>query len=331
MSADAPISLPGSRVLLGWWQELSPRRPRRLWYAHTLIHRLEALVEVTGSSALEQFHLALLGVLAAAPPESAADLAERLHLPADVLTLLVNRLEQEGLVVPGVLRPTDAGRQALARGDAAVPRPERRSFAFLDGPEPAFIALDPEACRPLTPPAGWRFDLAALEAAIARPAEWKMQHGFPADVVRLLRPPAEPTAMDSPRVPVDRAEQALLVLAEVDGGRVLAFPTRADAWPLGPEPVWSLPGAEALDELATFDAAAWRAAWQLWARHRSLPGAEVDACRLEVAGHRLRVHAPARLIDRLRQGRSESLEGNAWLLAGSGRIRAAACLELVAG
>src|SRR4051812_48853105 len=126
MSADAPISLPGSRVLLGWWHELAPRRPRRLWYAHVLVHRVEALIEASGVSPLDQFHHALLGVLAASRPSSPRALADLLRFPPEVVALLLARLEAEGLVVPGALRPTDAGAEALARGDGAARRPERR-------------------------------------------------------------------------------------------------------------------------------------------------------------------------------------------------------------
>jgi hypothetical protein len=43
----------------------------------------------------------------------------------------------------------------------------------------------------------------------------------------------------------------------------------------------------------------------------------------------LRVLAPGRLIDRLRAARSDALKNEAWLLAGTGRLRAAAVIELV--
>src|SRR5688572_7154408 len=81
MSADGPISLPGSRVLLGWWHELAPLRPRRLWYAHALLHRVEALIEAAGTSPLEQFQHALLGILATARPASREALAGLLRFP----------------------------------------------------------------------------------------------------------------------------------------------------------------------------------------------------------------------------------------------------------
>jgi hypothetical protein len=76
---------------------------------------------------------------------------------------------------------------------------------------------------------------------------------------------------------------------------------------------------------------AWRQAWQAWSQTRSLPGGEVDACRLEPSGHRLVVRAPAKLLDRLKAAKSEALKGEAWVLAGAGRVRAAAMLDLVEG
>jgi hypothetical protein len=72
----------------------------------------------------------------------------------------------------------------------------------------------------------------------------------------------------------------------------------------------------------------WRLAWQGWCQQRSLPAAEVETCRFEPVDHRLVVRVPTRLMERLRQGRSEATRGDAWLLAGSGRVRHAAQIEL---
>jgi hypothetical protein len=55
----------------------------------------------------------------------------------------------------------------------------------------------------------------------------------------------------------------------------------------------------------------------------------VEACRLERVDHRLLVHAPPRLIERLRAARSDAMKQEAWLLAGVGRIRSAAQIDLV--
>jgi hypothetical protein len=49
---------------------------------------------------------------------------------------------------------------------------------------------------------------------------------------------------------------------------------------------------------------------------------------LERIDHRLLVYAPPRLIDRLRAARSDAVKQEAWLLAGEGRTRTAAQIEL---
>jgi hypothetical protein len=133
---------------------------------------------------------------------------------------------------------------------------------------------------------------------------------------------------------VDRPGQALLALVEVaarSGTLLLGFPVRPDGWTLGREPVLSWPdGADRLGALgADPGLESWRLAWQLWCQQRSLPGNDVEACRLEVVGHRLRVQASTRLVERLRSARSDALKGEAWLLAGTGRVRPALLIELV--
>ena len=70
-------------------------------------------------------------------------------------------------------------------------------------------------------------------------------------------------------------------------------------------------------------------AWRAWCQPRNLPQAECDACRLERQDYRLRVEAGKPLIERLRAARSDALKGEAWLLAGESRLRAAALVDIV--
>jgi hypothetical protein len=89
-------------------------------------------------------------------------------------------------------------------------------------------------------------------------------------------------------------------------------------------------GADALPELRqTPDVEAWRRMWRQWCEQRNFPRGEADACVLEPAGAVVRVRPPGRLLERLRAQRSDALKGEAWLLAGEGRVRAAARLEVV--
>jgi hypothetical protein len=325
------MTLPGGRVILGWWRELTGVRPVRLWYAHLLLHRVEVLVESARTGPLTLLARSLLPLLSrTAGPLQADAVATELKMDPALAGDLLRELVRLGLA-----RETGGDRwevlpengQADAQANAHCL--ERRSFYFSDGSPPAYLPLSPHAATPLTPPEGWHFDLEALEACVRQGGEWKVRHGFPEDVLRVIHLGAG-TEPDWRQVPFVRAEQALLVLVETtDSGAVLGFPVRADGWALGREPVLSLPGAEALlAVVGAVDAEAWKHSWQTWCQQRNLPAAEAEACKLEVVGHRLVVQAPPRLIERLRSARSDALKGEAWLLAGTGRARATALIDL---
>src|SRR5262249_36591387 len=146
------------------------------------------------------------------------------------------------------------------------------------------------------------------------------------------------TTPDWRRVILDRPEQMYLVLvqsAEAEGAALLGFGVREAGWALeqgAPVLVLAEGVAEGFPELAAEPPAeVWRRAWGAWCQRRGLPPDEVEACRLEQSGHRLLVHAPPRLVDRLRAARSDAVKREAWLLAAGGRIREAAQVELVEG
>src|SRR5262249_37650842 len=146
----------------------------------------------------------------------------------------------------------------------------------------------------------------------------------------------EPPSTNWQRVVLDSLETLALVLIRTatSAGEpvVLGFGVRSEGWALEPEPILTLAEGreEVLPDLAEeLPPAAWRQAWQVWCQPRSLPPADVEACRLERVDHRLLVHAPSRLIDRLRAARSDAVKQEAWLLAGDGRTRPAALIDLV--
>lgn len=347
MTAATAPPWPGSRVLLGWWRELAPRHPRQLAFARLLLHRVEALVLVSASHPLDPWQRALLRLIHARAP--GGDLEQTLSdlvVERPVLARMLRELTAAGLVNlngTGIWRLTSAGRHALDTGARSTAEEERRAFFFVDhSPRqrpPHFVALRPQAASapPLTSDsAACSFDVACLEACIRQTPQWKAHHGFPTDVQALVLPSAvTPTEEGWRRVILDSLESLPLVLIHMlsSEGRpvVLGFPVRAEGWALETEPALTLgPGwEEALPDLAEEPPPeAWRQAWQAWCQPRSLPPADVDACRLERVDHRLFVHAPLRLIDRLRAARSDATKQEAWLLAGTGRIRLAAQLEL---
>jgi hypothetical protein len=188
-----------------------------------------------------------------------------------------------------------------------------------------------------------------LQACVDRPAEWKQRYGFPADVQQVLGPEPHGPGQNSgapparnkgqllawQRIIVDRPEKllALLLLVPTEDGFALhTHAVRQDGWVVQPEPAltlttgWQEPFPELLEEPAP---AVWRQAWRQWCQPRGLMLTETDTCPLERVGHRLRVELSSRVVDRLRSARSDALKGEAWLLAGEGRTRTAAVLEIV--
>jgi hypothetical protein len=323
---------------------LAGRQPQQLWFAHLLLHRVEALVRVAGTLPLDRWQRALLHLVRARTPGGGLEssLAD-LHLDGQVMTRLVGELTAAGLLHQngtGRWDLTAAGRHALESGARDAPREERRTFYFVDRTAahrpPHFLPLRRPPSLPAAGPApeaaGGPFDLSALEECLRQTPPWKAAHHFPADVEALLPPhPDEPPDANWRRVVLDALEQPAFVFVRTAGPAVLGFPVRSEGWAREVEPALELAAGweEVLPELAAEPPPeAWRQAWQTWAHPRGLPPAEVEACRLERAEHRLVVHAPPRLIDRLRAARSDAVKQEAWLLAGAGRTRLAAQIDL---
>lgn len=349
MSAAFVPSWPGSRVLLGWWRELSRYKPQQVWLSRLLIHRVEALVRVGCSRPLDSWHRALLSLASSRVP-CGGELINSLNdlkMDTQMLGQLVRELIENGFVQrngSGLWQMTPAGRQALDTGALALEVEERRTFSFVDntalGRTLHFLPLELGPARlaepPLSEPAGGSFQPAFLEACIRQSDEWKRSYRFPADVKELLPPRSEETPASAwRRVILDVVEERLFVFIHKEQQsmtpHLLGFPVRTEGWVLGSEPLLELSegGEEALpDVTAEPSAELWRQSWQTWAQPRGLPLADVEACRLERSDHRLLVHAPTRLIERLRAARSDAVKHEAWVLAGEGRSRSAAQIEL---
>jgi hypothetical protein len=359
MTAGSPLVFPGGRVVAGWWRQLAPSHPRGLWLGHFLLHRVEALLEVTHAAGLDRFNRLLLRALALAPNQTVPDLDARLHLGPQVLGRALSQLQAEGLAEPGAgggWASTDLARVALDQGQYPRTGPERRVFHFVDRPRdprgappaPPLLPLRLPAGSASPAPEGWSFDPGWLDACLRQPEGWKLEHGFPVEARRVLGPeqvnggPVPGPAPGTPepdwqRVILDRPEHlyALVVLTgeEAGGERLLGFAVRQEGWVLQAAPPAFALGPDwrdlfpQLGDEAPLDA--WRQAWRVWCQPRGLPPAEVEACTLERHDHRMRVVAPRRLVERLRAARSDAFKGEAWLLAGTGNLRSLALLDLV--
>jgi hypothetical protein len=347
MSAASAVLWPGSRVLLGWWRELLGRQPQQLWFGRLLLHRVEASVRVAQRRSLDPWQRALLRLLstrvpcAGGPENHLADL----HMDRQVLAQFIRELTDAGLLYrngTGRWDLSSMGHQTLETGSLSVASEERRTLYFVDNtplhrPPHFFPVRQPvrAVADAGIEAASARFDVSYLEACIQQSAEWKTRYHFPTDIEAFLPPRSEEPAASWQRVVLDSLELLPLVLVRTvaDGGEpvVLGFAVRAEGWILEKEPLLALAEGwqDVLPELVAEPAPeAWRQAWQTWCQPRGLPRAEVEACRLERADHRLLVHAPPQLIERLRTARSDAIKHEAWLLAGGGRTRLTAQIDL---
>ncbi len=349
MSAAFVQSWPGSRVLLAWWRELAARKPQQLRLSHLLVHRVEALVLVRRPRPLDRWQRSLLA-LASTHLSHGGELLNSLtalQMDVQVLGQLVRELAESGLLHrngSGRWQMTPEGRHALETGAVSIATEERRTFPFVDnsalGRPPHFLPLElgpPRLAEPAAPEAAsCSFEAASLEACIGQTLQWKARLHFPTDVESLLPPrPDESPAVNWRRVILDTVEHRLCAFIHTAPSsaapRLVGFSVRPEGWTVEPQPLLALADGweEALPDLAEEPSPQlWQQAWQSWAHPRSLPQAEVTACRLERVDHRLLVHAPPRLIDRLRAARSDAIKQEAWLLAGEGRTRTAAQIEL---
>lgn len=339
MTGSVPLVFPGGRTLAGWWRQLAPRQPRTWWVGHLLLHRVEALAALVRPSPLDPLHRFVLQALALTPGVPLAALDDRLHLGRQLLGQLLRVLQAERLAqaASDSWAPTDAGRAAVAHGEYARTVHERRPFFFVE-PEvaeraPHFLALDGSAAVPLAAGDDWHFDPALLAACVARPEEWKRRFGFPAEVTAVVTGAADGGPPEWQRVVVDRPERLPVAVVRTADDRLLGFAAKSDGWALQSEaPVFELGAGwpEVFPQLTEAPPAeTWQQAWQAWCQPRGLAGLGVETCVVRPEGHLLRVAAPPRLMERLKATRSDALKGEAWVLAGAGRLRAAALLDVV--
>jgi hypothetical protein len=351
MSVTPSLAFPGSRTLAGWWRQLAPFRPDALWAGHLFLHQVEALVRLSRSCRPDPFSYFVLKALTLDATLEGLD--GRLCVGRQMLHQVLSRLAEEGLVLSEVPRRwalTDLGREVLQKGEYRQTSHERRAFHFLDN-----RGLPGNDTHPLhylnlrnhlgslwQPGDGWEFNAETLHRCLTQPPEWKEQFGFPPEVDAFLDLTTHPSPSNHQppawqRVILDQPEHLLVVVVRTAGengpGSLLGFTVRQDGWALQPaQPAFALSGDwrgvfPDLTEDPPLEV--WRQAWRAWGQPRGFSREESDACSLRRQGERLVVTASRRFTERLRATRSDALKGEAWLLAGEGRLRAAGLLEIV--
>jgi len=341
-SQELALAFPGSHVLSGWWKSLEAYRPQALWVAHLLLHRLEVPVQVRVMCRLEAALRLLLQALAGAEAASSvADLSTRMHLDRRLLCRLLGRLQANGLAAQTsahTWHATPLGNKALMDNEFPLAVPARRTFTYVERParEPHFLNLarPPEhatAAAHVAP-----LGITRVSECLEKPEDWKRRHMFPQDVMGVCTPSADATdpAGQSPEwkyIAVDRHEGLVVALvaapglSEADGPRFLGFECQPLGWSLSPAPLLCLEsgGSEVFSGLA-FEPSAdeWRQALREFGAGRGLPPGEIERWEAVRQDHRLLIRGRSKAAERGRLGRGET-----WILAGRGRVRAAARLE----
>lgn len=345
MTGASSLAYPGGKTLAGWWRQLQGASPRALWVGYLFVHRVEALVETVRQRPLDRFaHLVLEGL------QLQPSGLPGLPLGPALTGQLLRGLARDGLVRGNgeTWTLTEVGQQALATGNFSSPGQERRLFTFVEHVDSACQRLGQPRFLPLGsgPAIAWlakdpyRLDVAWLRECLQRPATWKEAAGFSLEVKTLLEPnwagngQVAPEAPPWQRVLLDRPERLLMGFFTTghEPEWLVGCAVRPEGWSLyTADPILRVPAQvaqEMIPALAPSPISVWRTAWAAWCAARHLPAEDIHDCKVTIEGARLRVIAPAVLLQRLRAARSDIFKGETWLLAGEGHIRAAAVVEI---
>ena len=184
----------------GLWNTLAKDAPDcTVFVSECFFHTVEALVAVEQSEGMDPMALFVLRAFEFAKQADAEHLDEVLHLGRQVTRQLL-----AGLTVNGLLKETSStyvitelGRRTLHTGRIVKHVLIRRLFNFLH-PSMQYLAVqDPKQSllfdlRPSQTPTPWEFDPQMLRYAISQPAEWKLRHRFPEDIMDVITGPVSP-------------------------------------------------------------------------------------------------------------------------------------------
>lgn len=332
MNGASSLPFPDSSTLTAWRRRLDLPADISLWVGHLHLHRVDAAVEILDRVDLPPpTRFCLRALLQAENPDLSPEtiLERQLGLPSYLARPILRDLLDLGLLrdIEGRLEPTDLGRAAGTAGKSLVRRIARKEFAFAVRPDseatPVFLPLPPLPCvswkaderSPFRP--GW------LETCIARDASWKKAVGFPSEVVALRVAGEEGGVSSWKDVLVDRTERVFLLLVGTgaEGRETLqAYVATLPKWEVGGEPVFEVPAAGngLADLLPRPTAEQWQKAWGSWAQAHDL--ARYAAAPVQPARSELLV----RTTEIASAEAGGPLPDHAWVLAGSGPMRAAA-------
>lgn len=323
--STAPLPFPGPKTVAGWWTRFAPDATA-LAAGTISFTRIEVGVIGTDLAPPDPLIAAVLRALAAGPG-TAADLDRLLHVgPARVEAALRDAAERGLLDAP--VRSVYSPRPGPTSSPPAFrPVVRRIRLAFRDGqflpaPDTGPFAAATGGPSEVPPVREW------VVAAAGRPTAWKRDANFP-DIA--------PDAVAAPDigwrgVPLFRPDALSAVVTRTTPDGIAVFPAAGPDWHLAGDPLLALAGEPAAAGFPELFAdpldADLRAAWQGWAKGRSVPADDLAACRLALNGAKLEVHAPDALAGWLRANRADVFRGDTWVWVGDGPLRRAAVLAV---
>lgn len=345
MTAAATLAFPGSRHLAEWWNSFASYSPRALWTAHLFVHRVDVLIGASHTAKLDPLHLAILRQTVEHSPCTVESLDDRLRMGRQILHQILRQLQSLEMVRAddkGEWTATVRDKLILERGEYQRVEPERRVFAFVETgfTEAPFHYLNVEdgPAYPVTDES-LPFDIRYVEECVRQPDDWKRRHAFPLEAKEVIhdRKSGDPHPAIPPwkRVPIDRRTRmplALVLGADKNGSETLfGFALQQEKWTMpSTTPVFSVAEGwrEAFPVLtAELAGDAWAAAFRDWRKGNGVALEESDIIGIEKIETRLLVRVRESAYGTLRE-KLASIAGKDWLLAGQGRLRQAARLEI---
>ncbi len=313
---------PGTKILAGWWSRFAPDATALL--AGTFpVTRVEIAFRDRELAPPDPLLAAVLRVLHTLGNASAVELDRILHLgEARVEASLRDAVELQLLEPP--VRSVYAARLGPAPSPPAFRTVVlRRMLCFRDGNylplPPGPLGSDGEGAG--LPVGRW------VREAVSRSEEWKRAAQFPLDLRGEHLAEVESDGWRAIPLVAGECVTGVVVRSKLDA--VALFPASGTEWILPAEPTFAIACQDAFPELfQSPPESELRAAWQGWARSRSVPTEQLTECGLELDGAKLRVRVPANLEGWLRSNRGDIFRGETWVWVGSGSLRRAAVLEV---
>ena len=301
---------PQPQTVAAWYQPF-PTPPCRILVGTIQLQQVELLLQHSHREPLGPIPLNMARCLELRDGFTVRELAEQMQLADRLVRSTLDAMRRQGDVTEtpnGVIRLTDAGRDAIEHGTVRTDR-HRQTFEFRNG-----RYLGENASR-LVPGPSEPSDFDGTEA------------------LRQARPELHivaPNVHDWMSVPLYRVVAKPIVLTEDDDVRICFVDWRHAPGPIGRTTMMAKEHANALFPELSVSESALRECWTAWAASRRVPLDGYAESRLTLDCHELRVEPEPKLSAWLAEHRADAYSRETWLWLGDGELRQPVRLDLKA-